>query len=312
MDYFDMSSSETKQPFFNDDGTVAVDCMFVRPDTIAAIAKVYRTEFEIDSETPLKIEEISESLLNNGPAIQALINLKKGGRSLFKGFSGKEVNLAAAGLSEVRFEGSLHEMFMEAKSLIAAPTFDTSRITSVESMFYKCYKLKGVPLYDLKNCTNFKYMFKFCQQLRTPPALDVSSATAPDALKQMFYGCNSLSSVPLVGVRVSLQIGGYDSQLSKTYFGGSISALEVAKLANRLVVTPEVDDSPTLTLHSATYDSVRRLIGTVRTEGLSEDNFGSDEFVPYKYLDSVKDPIPEGYISLMTYLTVNRRWGVST
>lgn len=307
-----MNSSNTKQPFFNDDGTVAVDCAFVYPDTIGAIADAYRTAFEVDSESPLKIEEIADNLLNSGSSVQTLINLKKGGRNLFTGYSGTSISLASAGLSEVRFEGDLHEMFMEAKWLTKAPNFDTSRITSVESMFYKCYKLTSVPPYDLKNCTNFKYMFKFCQQLQKPPALDVSSAIAPDALKQIFYGCTKLSSVPLVGVRVSLQIGGHDTQLSNKKFGGSISALGVADLANRLVVTPEVDASPTLTLHPATYASVRKLIGTVRTEALSKDNPGSDEFTWKRFLDSESDPIPEGYVSLMTYLTVNRRWEVST
>ena len=94
-------------------------------------------------------------------------------------------------------------MFNRCKALTSLDlsSFNTSKVTNMFNMFNECNVLTSLDLssFNTSKVTDMGYMFQNCRSLQEiicPDGFDLSSTTT-NALRLMFYGCNSYNGEPL-------------------------------------------------------------------------------------------------------------------
>lgn len=75
------------------------------------------------------------------------------------------------------------------------PTFNTTRLTSMNEMFSGCGQMLEAPKLDTRHITDMGRMFLYCNKITTIPNYDTSSCIDMGA---MLFNCQSLESVPLL------------------------------------------------------------------------------------------------------------------
>ena len=95
-------------------------------------------------------------------------------------------------------------MFYNGPSLRTVPLFDTASVTNMSYMFSNCYSLQTVPLFDTASVTDMNSMFSDCYSLQSVPGLNAAGGTTTSMHDNMFTGCSSLASAPLVGTKFNV------------------------------------------------------------------------------------------------------------
>ena len=136
-----------------------------------------------------------ESMFKNCRSLKAItLELGENTNTVREMFNG------CSALTDVILNGNLirltngTQLFLNCTSLVNAPSFKTSAITSWWRMFYGCKALKRVPKYDYSAATDISEMFSGCSSLEYIDDFDYIPAL--NNISSMFLDCYSLSKAP--------------------------------------------------------------------------------------------------------------------
>ena len=79
---------------------------------------------------------------------------------------------------------------------VFAPKIKYFTVSDSPAFFRDCKTLKAIPKSIFQNCRSFQNMFKGCSSLITIPL--IKSQVPVTTMQSMFYGCSSLTSIPLL------------------------------------------------------------------------------------------------------------------
>ena len=138
---------------------------------------------------------------------------------------------------------SMNQVFNGCSSLQTIPLFDTSSATGMDFMFQLCKSLTAIPLLDTSSVTSMNGMFNSCTSLKTIPPLDTSSVTN---MYNMFYGCTALTSIPPLDTSKVTNMSGVFQRCTNLTSIPPLDTSKVTNMSSMFSICPNLTSIPPL------------------------------------------------------------------